>query len=207
MSLHRPLRRALEQVWLYLPVLIMGLLALSTYWLVRNTPGLESVSAQPRSLPPGPDYDMLGMAVKSYDAQGLLKSEVRGARAQHFPSDGRLEIDAVMVHAFDTAGRLLVASAQHAQTDRSGQQVALRGTVRLVRAAGPRGPISLAGEQLHIDLERQRVRADQPVTFTHGTDRFMADRMDYDHAQRRVVLQGRVRGVMNPAQANTGAGR
>ncbi|GAB4396588.1 MAG: hypothetical protein OHK0048_01830 [Rhodoferax sp.] len=180
-----------------MPVGIMGLLALLTYWLVRSAPGVPA--AYPLRVPPpsGPDFEMTQVAVKSYDAQGLLKSELRGARARHYPTPGLLEIESVVVHAFEAKGRLLVASAATAQTDDRGERVALSGSARLARTEPNRAPaLGLVASHIDIDLKTQRVYAGRPVTLTRGGDRFTAERLDYDYAARSVVLSGRVRGVI-----------
>lgn len=73
----KKLRDWFDQITLYFPVLLMGLLALATYWLVRSTPLLEqrapSATAQHQ-----PDYFMHQFSVKTFDPSGKLKSEVKG---------------------------------------------------------------------------------------------------------------------------------
>ena len=80
MSTARPPRTAWQMVgrtWdrisLYVPILLMGVLALGTYWLARNTPVFAPPDAQ-RAATHDPDYFMRGFSVKSFDAGGHLKS-------------------------------------------------------------------------------------------------------------------------------------
>jgi lipopolysaccharide export system protein LptC len=48
-TLWRRLRHSLDALLLYFPVVLMGLLAMLTYWLVRNTP--MPPEEAPRALP------------------------------------------------------------------------------------------------------------------------------------------------------------
>jgi hypothetical protein len=76
----------------YLPVLLMGLLALGTWWLVRNAPAPLAGPQSAGCVPAEPDYFMRRFSVKSFDANGRLQSEVIGAKASHYPDTDTLEI-------------------------------------------------------------------------------------------------------------------
>jgi hypothetical protein len=102
-----------ERLSLYLPVLLMGLLALGTWWLVRNAPAPLAAS-QSATAPDQPDYSMKNFAVKSFDATGRLQSEVMGETARHYPGTDTLEIDQFLygcfaslciLHHFDDVGK------------------------------------------------------------------------------------------------------
>jgi len=202
------LRQALDRLTLYLPVLLMGALALATYWLARTTalPGAAQPAAAVRHLP---DYFMREFAVQTFDAQGRLKSEVSGAEARHFPDTDTLEIDQVLIRSYDTQGALTTASARQAVSNGDGSEVKLSGGAKVVRAATvspqgkPQPELTFTGEFLHAFVDAQRVVSDQPVVLTRGADRFRADRMDFDNRQRVVALDGRVQGVLMPSAAST----
>lgn len=198
------LRALIDRLALYLPVLLMGALAMSTYWLVRNTPP-TSTPAPKAKTQHLPDYFMHQFAVKTFDANGKLKSEVSGAQARHFPDTDTLEIDQVQIRSFDEAGKLTTASAQRALTNGDGSEVQLLGAARVVRAAtlsalGQLQPeLTFTGEYLHAFINTERVTSDKPVVLTRGADRFTADRMDFDNQQRVLELGGRVRGTLVPS--------
>ena len=80
----RMLRLIWERASLYLPVLLMGVLALGTYLLVRNTP-VFGPAAGAKPLTHDPDYFMQNFSVRTFHASGQLKSEVLGAEAWHYP--------------------------------------------------------------------------------------------------------------------------
>lgn len=197
------LRQLLDRLTLYLPVLLMGALAMSTYWLVRTAP----FTSKPEPVVTArhlPDYFMRGFAVKTFDAEGKLKSAVSGAEARHFPDSDTLEIDQVLIRSFDKEGHLTTASAQRALTNGDGTEVQLMGAAKVVRAATQsvqgtaRPALTFTGEFLHAFVETGRVTSNKPVVLTRGQDRFTADTMAFDNQQRVMQLDGRVKGVLIP---------
>lgn len=199
------LRHAWDRLSLYLPVLLMGLLALGTWWLVRNAPQAQAPqeAGAPRH---EPDYFMKEFSVKSFDASGRLQSEVLGAVARHYPDTDTLEIDDVRLRSLGTHGRLVRATADRALSNADGSEIQLLGNAVVVRealrAANGKGqpPLEFRGEFLHAWTKQERVRSDQPVVLTRGKDRFTADSMEYDNLEQVLQLRGRVRGVLVPAR-------
>ena len=69
----RIVRRGIDRLSIYLPLVLMGVLALGTYWLVRSTPLLETApSEQPVRV--DPDYRMERFSIKTFDSKGRLKN-------------------------------------------------------------------------------------------------------------------------------------
>jgi len=195
---------AWDRLSLYLPVGLMGLLALGTYWLVQNTPSARPAPVQ------GPvrheaDYFMKNFSVKTFFANGKLKSEVFGSAARHYPDTDTLEIDQVRTRSMDALGRLTTARAERALTNGDASEVQLYGQARIVRealsgqagAAGQR--FEFRGEFLHAFMNTERVMSDQPVEMRRGLDVFSADAMEFDNLQQTMTMQGRVRGTLMPA--------
>lgn len=196
-----------EQFSLYLPVVLMGLLALGTWWLVRNAP-MPLLPAIERPPAHQPDYFMKSFSVKSFDASGRLQSEVQGEEARHYPDSDTLEIDKARMRSVTPQGRLTVATADRALTNADGSEVQLFGNAIVTREPLPAKPGSPAqprlefrSEFLHAYTNTERVRSDKPVTLTRGNDRFTADGMDYDNLDQVLQLRGRVRGVLQPGAA------
>ena len=199
------LRQLLDQLTLYLPVLLMGLLAMATYWLVRSTPGMEA----PKSASPvehKPDYFLRQFSVKTFDSRGLLKSEVTGDEAHHFPDTDTLEVEQFHIRSFNQDGHLTTATARQAITNSKGSEVQLLGQALVERASirdqsGKELPaLTFKGEYLHAFIDTERVTSNQPVELTRGQDRFTANSMDYDNKERIMLLTGRVRGQLVPAK-------
>lgn len=195
-----------DRLSLYLPITLMGLLALGTYWLVESTPAQREPVAQ-RPVRHEPDYFMKNFSVRTFVESGRIKSEVFGAAARHYPDTETLEIDAVRIRSFDDKGRLTTATANRALTNRDGSEVQLFGRAQIVRdaQAGPAGQnlprIEFRGEFLHAYLKTDRVVSNRPVEIRRGKDVFVADAMDYDNQRQTLLLQGRVRGQLVPSSA------
>lgn len=201
--------RVWEQVTLYLPLVLMGLLALATWWLVRNAP-----QAMPpeTSAPPTheADYFMRDFSVKSFDVEGRLQSVVRGRLAQHYPDTDTLEIDQVDIRSTNPQGRVMTATARRAISNADGSEVTLLGDAVVERitpaAAGQRAVpvLRLQGQRLQAWVDTERVRSDEPVTLTQGGDTVTGDTLDYDNKAGLLRMDGRVRGLVQPRQGRSG---
>lgn len=196
-----------KDIWdrfvLYLPLLIMGGLALATYWLVHNAPALSVPTTQP-PLTHDPDYFMTRFSVRTFDAQGRVRTEVLGEAARHYPDTQWLEIDAIRIKSYDDKGRLTTASATRGLTNADQSEVQLSGNALVVReASAPEGGTPLPrmeyrGEFLHAFMTTERVISHKPVVLTRGKDRFSADTLDYDNVEQVIQMRGRVRGTLDP---------
>ncbi len=199
-------RRGLDTLMTYLPVLLMGLLAMVTYWLVQHTPE-PTPTQEARAARHVPDYFMREFSLKVYARDGRLELRVLGQQAEHFPDTDTLEVTQPRVNKVDAEGVITNATAHMAITTPEGQQVELKGNAVVRRVPPPDAqgrpvsPFELRSEYLYIDLEHDRMRTDQPVEVIRGRDRFTADALDYDHQQGLTRMTGRVRGLLQPRSA------
>lgn len=203
------MNKLLQVVWerasLYLPVILMGVLALGTYWLVRSTPLLLPEQEQP--VRHEPDYFMRKFLVKTFDEAGRLKNEVTGTDARHYPDTDTLEVDLVRIRSFDEEGQLTTASANRALTNSDASEVQLFGNALVVREpmldkVGRTQPrMEFRSEFLHAFMETERVQSNKPVQLIRGRDHFIADSMDFDNRARVMQLKGRVKGTLAPSAA------
>lgn len=197
------LRMAWERLSLYLPAILMGVLALGTYWLVRSTP-LPLLPEQEAPARHEPDYFMRQFSVKTFDGAGRLKSEVSGNEARHYPDTDTLEIDLVRIRSFNEAGRLTTATARRAVLNGDATEVQLFGAARVVRepmlnqAGQTQTRMEFRGEFLHAFMATERVISNKPVELIRGRDQFTADAMTFDNLDRVMQLKGRVKGTLQP---------
>ena len=198
------LRTAWDRASIYLPIILMGVLALGTYWLVRSTPVFTPPPA-PRAPSHEPDYFMKKFTVKTFDAAGKLKNEVSGVEAKHFPDTDTLEIEGARIRSFDALGQLTTITANRALTNADASEVQLIGNAMAVReAVGGQKPaprMEFKGEFLHAFMKTEQLKSDKPVVLTRGVDRFVADAMEFDNLKQVIELRGRVRGTLAPAAA------
>jgi len=198
------LRRGWEAVSIYLPVLLMGVLALATYWMVQRTPALIEPQAAPKARANEVDFFMRGAVIKTYDAAGRLQNELAGAEIRHYSDNKTLEVDLPRLLTVGPDARITRASALKASTVDDGTQVQLMGNAVVVREAGrqtdgqPAPRQELRGELLIINTQDNWLRSPQPAVLISGQDRFSADSLSYDHRTRVAELQGRVKATLMP---------
>ena len=198
-------RRGWDAATVYLPVVLMGLLALGTWWLVRNAPMPQMPRVEVKRVHEA-DYFMSDFSVKNFDASGALQSELQGSLARHYPDTDTIDIDAVRMRSLAPNGRLTHATAKRALSNADGTEVQLFGDAVVTREAlampgGASQPrLEFRGEFLHAWTQTERVSSNQPVTLTRGNDRFTANSMDYDNLEQVLELRGRVKGTISPAR-------
>lgn len=207
----RALWRHVPGVWdrlsLYAPLSMMLALALGTYWLVRNTPTAPTAAA-PREARHEVDYFLSNFAVKSYDAAGVLKSELRGVQGRHYLDTDILEIDTARLRNINPRGEVVNATGDRAYSNGDGSEIQLTGNAVVVResrvepsvggAAKSVPRLEFRGDFLHVFLNEERVKSHKPVVLIRGSDRFTGDSFDYSNLEGVANLNGRVKGVLMP---------
>jgi lipopolysaccharide export system protein LptC len=201
------LRRLLDRLTIYLPLILFALLALSSWWLVRSMPELlpQQVDKQLRQ---DPDYRLDQFTVKSFDASGRMVREVAGATATHFPTTQALHIQNIEVFAENDKGIKVRARAQQGIFTESDNRFTLQGQARMTRTAQapsggnpPTAPLSLQGERLTVWMNEERLQSDLPVELRRGNEVITAQSLNFDTRSGQYELQGRVRAVLPPRQS------
>jgi len=184
--------RVMEAVSTSLPLLLMALLALGTWWLVKNTP-LAGEAREAAPLRHEPDYEMRNFAVQRFTPQGPLRAQIEGDVLRHYPDTDTLEIDNVRLRAIGADGRVTLATARRAIANGAATEVQLLGGAEVVReAAAGEEALNFRGEFLHAFLDTERVRSHLPVTVTRGATEVRADGMEYSHLDRLIQFSGRM---------------
>ena len=181
--------------WLsaYLPLVLMALLALATWWLVQNTPR----SAAPSEAAPArhePDYTMEGFTLQRFGADGRLRVQVQGTQMRHYPDNDTLEIDGVTIRALSPDGSVTRATARRALSNGDASEVQLLGSAHVVReGVGDAKPIEFDSEFLHAFLNTERLRSHLPVRLRQGTSDLRVGGIEYDNLTRIAKLGAPVR--------------
>ena len=194
--------RVIDTASTYLPLLLMAMLALGSWWLVKNTPLFESdrVAAPLRH---EPDYTMKAFLVQRFGANGAMRVQIEGDLMRHYPDTDTFEIDNPRIRAIGDDGRISVATARLALSNRDGSEVQLKGGAHVVReATANEAALDFRGEFLHYFQYSERVLSHLPVVVTQAGTQFQADAMAYDNLARVLDLKGRVRAVLSPPSAN-----
>jgi len=187
----------------YLPLLLMAILALGTWWLVKNTPLFESERAVV-PLRHEPDYTMSNFMVQRFATDGSMRVQIEGDVMRHYPDTDTLEIDNPRIRAVAPDGRVTVATARNALSNGDGSEVQLGGGAHVVREAGEKDEaIDFRGEFLHYFVNTERVQSHLPVMMKQGRTEIAADAFSYDNLARGVDFKGRVRAVFAPPAGQT----
>lgn len=195
-------QRAISTLSAYLPLMLMALVALATWWLVKNTPvfqGAKPVAAA-RHIP---DYTMRNFTVQRFAADGSLRLQIEGDEARHYPDTDTLEIDRARIRSIAPDSGVTVATAQKAISNGDGSEVQLTGQAHVVRQATQVGDntleaIDFKSEFLHAFLQTEQVRSHLPVTITRGTVRIQGASMNYDNLGRVAQFSGGVKATFGP---------
>lgn len=197
------LRRLLDKLSIYLPLIAMALLASGSWWLVRSVPTLLSPETN-KPVRQDPDYRLADFSIKSFNASGRMTREVKGDTAQHFPASEALQIERVRIYAESESGAKINAQAEQGVATDDGAQVTLIGQARAVQHPHDGRPrIELQGERLVALPDEDRVVSTDPVHITRDRDVFTADTMNFNSNTGEHVLQGRVRGTLAPSPRKT----
>ena len=195
----KSLQRIWEQTAIYLPVLLMALLAMGSWWLVRHAPKpLQASSDQVVS--DAPDYVMEKFSVYQFDGTGRLQNVMTGDLAQHFPKTDTMEIDTVRTRSWAPNGVVTMASARRGISNSDSSEVQLMGNAQVERSI-PQQPdqtTRYAGEFLHVWTNEERVKSHLPVVLNKGNDQFSGESMQYDNLSQVIELKGRVQGLIHP---------
>ena len=195
--------RLWDRLTLYLPVALMAVLALISYWLVRTAPGdkaPEAVAAHDNN----PDYYLQSFSAQSFDLNGKLAREVQGASGRHFPDTKWTEIEDFQGQSYGAGGAVMLAQARRGLTNEEATEMQLMGSAQVLRpelhlaGQAPRQRAVYRSEFLHVFTDTGVAKSDVPVEVEYGRNRFRADSMVYDSVTQILELKGRVKAEFAP---------
>jgi len=197
-----PVRRGMrlrlrELLGAYLPLVLMALLALGTWWLVKNTPR-PGGGDEPTAVRSDPDYEMRDFAITRFAPDGRATVRIEGAWLRHFPDTDRIEIEDARVQARTPDGRITQAQAARALANGDASEWQLSGGAKVVAQMRSGPPMEIDGEFLHVFVRTERVRSHLPVRLRQGDDEIRAGGIDVDNLAQRMQLSPPVRGTFSP---------
>ena len=189
--------RLRELLGAYLPLVLMALLALGTWWLVKNTPR-PSAGDDQSAVRSDPDYEMRDFAITRFAPDGRATVRIEGKWLRHFPDTDRIEIDSARVRAIAPDGRVTQAQAPRALANGDASEWQLSGGAKVVAQMRSGPPLEIDGEFLHVFVLTERVRSHLPVRVRQGDDEIRAGGIDVDNMAQSVYLHPPVRGLFSP---------
>lgn len=188
---------------LYLPVALMAVLALISYWLVRTAPGEKAPEAV-ALYDDAPDYYLHSFSAQSFDANGKVLRQIQGGVGRHFPDTKWTEIDDFHGQSYAADGAVLLAQARRSLTNEEATEMQLMGSAQVLRpelhlaGQAPRQRAVYRSEFLHVFTETGIAKSHLPVDVEYGRHHFRADSMVYDSVTQVLELQGRVKADFAP---------
>jgi lipopolysaccharide export system protein LptC len=191
-SLGTRIRDALSS---YLPLLLMGLLALGSWWLLKNAPAPPQAPKE-TGVRIEPDYTMTNFVLERFEPGGRLKARIQGAQMRHYPDTDRIEIDQLQFQAWSPDGRVTRASATRGLSNGDASEVQLSGLARVDSVDAQGRVTTMRSEFLHLFTVLERVQTHLPVQVNTGASEFRARAMNYDHGRGLLQAQGPLKATL-----------
>lgn len=189
--------RVRELLGAYLPLLLMALLALGTWWLVKHTPRAV-VGGDSAPLRQDPDYEMRDFAITRFAPDGRATVRIEGTWLRHFPDTDRIEIESARMQAHAPDGRITRAQAARALSNGDGSEWQLSGGAHVVAELPSGLPLEVDSEFLHVFVATERIRSHLPVTVRQGGDLLRAGGIEADNLAQQLQLAPPVRASLSP---------
>ncbi len=180
-----------------LPLVIMLLLAMLTFWLDRTVE--LAVPATPRQLTHTPDYTVNKFMLTRLSDTGDARYSLAAANMLHYPDDDTSHLTAPRLVQSQPGRPETRISAARGLVSADGREVRLYDNVELHKA-GERGP--KPSEELRVRTSYLRVlpdddKADTPerVEIERGKSLLTGTGMDFDNRYRRIALHSTVTAV------------
>ncbi|WP_019449650.1 LPS export ABC transporter periplasmic protein LptC [Cupriavidus sp. BIS7] len=192
-----------------LPLLLMAIVAGSTFWLVQiNSPHEDTAKTQVKRHVP--DYYMERFSATELAEDGNTKIRFTGVKMDHFEDDQTYEVTTPAMRNYAPDRPPVTVNAKRGVMNAEGSIIDLYGDAFIVRQAGvdvskdPR--MTAASQYFQLLVNDDIVKTDKPVELTRGQSVMTANGLIFNNVTREVQLLGNVRGtiIMNsPGQTRT----
>ena len=194
------------------PLVLAGVLAGFTWWLVVSSPDVGGGARPPEPDRGTPDYELAHARLARFDNQGRLEAVIDGDRMRHYPVTQTVQIDAMRLAMRHPDGRRVLAQAQEGEWSEARGLASLTGEadVRLAdvgvlpsaltgaeagQGAAP-GVTRILGERLDLDTRARVLTSQQPVTVLREGSTVRAQTVRHDEPAGLTDLGGRVQGSL-----------
>ncbi|MCA3190388.1 MULTISPECIES: LPS export ABC transporter periplasmic protein LptC [unclassified Cupriavidus] len=188
-----------------LPLLLMAIVAGSTFWLVQLNSPREADEAS-RAKRHEPDYWMERFSATELAEDGTTKLRFTGVKMVHFEDDQTYDVTTPAMRSYELDRPPVTVNAQRGTMNAEGSIIDLYGNAFVVRQAGtdpskdPR--MTAASQYFQLLVNDDIVKTDRAVQLTRGPSVMTANGMIFNNVTREVQLLGNVRGtiIMNSPQ-------
>ena len=192
-----------------MPLILMGLLTLVTFWLVRkNTPPEHSMLERVRLHEP--DYVIKNGTLSALNEQGNTKYRILGDKVTHYDDDASIDIDLPRMRLFQPGKAPVTVRSNTGHLDGDLTILELFDNASIYRPPQPAtatGPATLrmlaSSSYFKVLINDDIVQTDKPITLEQGMSvMHSTDGGTFDNIQQSMTLSGQVKGRIERAPRN-----
>jgi lipopolysaccharide export system protein LptC len=189
----------LAQALKFLPMLLMAVLTLGTYWMVQmNEPNLDT-EKQKRHVP---DYIMDGIVVTTLGPEGNTKFRVVGQKLVHYEDDASSEIDWPIARRFHETKPAITVKSDKGFLDGDMTVLDLVGNASLTRPAQAASATQAGSARLFMSsskftvlMNEDIVKTNRPVNLEQGLSIMTSQEgAIFDNVHQKLTMIGQVKG-------------
>jgi lipopolysaccharide export system protein LptC len=183
----------------FLPMFLMGLLTLGTYWMVQmSTPNLDAAK-QKRHVP---DYTMDKIVVTTLGPEGNTKFRVVGEKLIHYEDDASSEIDWPIARRFHETKPAITVRSDKGFMDGDMTILQLVGNATLTRPAqaatatqAGTARMFMSSSRFTVLMNDDIVKTNQPVNLEQGLSIMTSQEgAIFDNVHQKLTMIGQVKG-------------
>jgi lipopolysaccharide export system protein LptC len=183
----------------FLPMLLMALLTLGTYWMVQmSTPNLDATKQKKHV----PDYTMDKIVVTTLGPEGNTKFRVVGEKLIHYEDDASSEIDLPIARRFHETKPAITVRSDKGYMDGDMSILQLVGNATLTRPAQPATATQAGSARMFMSSSRftvlmneDIVKTNQPVNLEQGLSIMTSQEgAIFDNVHQKLTMIGQVKG-------------
>ena len=183
----------------FLPMFLMGLLTLGTYWMVQmSTPNLDAAK-QKRHVP---DYTMDKIVVTTLGPEGNTKFRVVGEKLIHYEDDASSEIDWPIARRFHETKPAITVRSDKGFMDGDMTILQLVGNATLTRPAqsatatqAGTARMFMSSSRFTVLMNEDIVKTNQPVNLEQGLSIMTSQEgAIFNNVHQKLTMIGQVKG-------------
>ncbi|MGA0024809.1 MAG: LPS export ABC transporter periplasmic protein LptC [Burkholderiales bacterium] len=177
----------------FFPFLLLGVLAVLTFWLDQSVqPGTKTSEAERHD----PDYIIENVVARRMDTSGEVKHTLYAQRMIHYPDDDTTHLESPRFVSSGSARAPISITSRTARVSSGGDNIYFETDVRAARAAyADRSELVLTTSFLHVIPDENLARTDRPVTVTDAHTVANAVGLELNSETRIVKFLSRFEGT------------
>ncbi len=190
-----------------MPLILMGILTLVTFWLVKkNTPTEKSAIERVRLHEP--DYTITNGALSALNESGNTKYRVLGKKVTHYDDDASIDIETPRMRLFPPEKSPVTVKADTGHLDGDLTILDLINNAEIFRppqaasATEPARPRMLArSSYFKVLINDDMIKTDKPITLEQGASvMHSTEGGSFNNIEQSMILSGQVRGRIERIQ-------